>query len=496
MSSSNLVRIAYVKESSYGETPTGVKALLEVQDLTYTALKAGTQGNDISIEYLDTGVAGSEVVTVTGNKISVSMDSATSTATQIHTAILASDDAVALVTCTVTGTGSDAQTAAANTHLATGVGEFRTARFISEAYSGTPETAASQQIRTDRMSSGQVVTGLTVQGTHSFELAKETAVEDMMESAMYNSWDVMDLITRDMTIDIDGLTITAVTGSFVNDGLKVGDFVDLANFTDAENNKTVMLTSVTDLVLEFNGPAGMKDGAGTGTTLQRADKLTIGTSKKSLSIEKCFLDLTEKAINYKGMIANTMDLTVEYGSLIKGSFGFSGNGYEAVEDEDDFLTAAHYITAPETSNTLNGSVDMPFLSTDVGGEFATDSFCIQSLAVNMSNNLNPQNCIGRIEAEDYTPGTAAITVKLSSYLKNANWDLLAKKLSQESFAIGFQVSNADGWYAFYLPALQVSFDDPSSSGANQDISMDMSGTAKVGDDGGSALTIFRASTNT
>src|SRR5690606_25752701 len=69
-----------------------------------------------------------------------------------------------------------------------GSGNFKTARFTSEQYSGTPETTESAQIRTDRMSSGQIVTGLAVEGGHSFELAKEEAIEDFLESAMFNSW--------------------------------------------------------------------------------------------------------------------------------------------------------------------------------------------------------------------------------------------------------------------------------------------------------------------
>lgn len=47
-----------------------------------------------------------------------------------------------------------------------GAGNFETARFTSENLSGTPDTVESQQIRTDRMSSGQVVTGLQVAGTY------------------------------------------------------------------------------------------------------------------------------------------------------------------------------------------------------------------------------------------------------------------------------------------------------------------------------------------
>ena len=492
MSSSNLVRISYVKESTYGVTPASVKALLVVQDITYTAVNGGTEGNSITIQYADTATAGSETVTVTGNAILVGIEDGVSTATQVNTAIGGSAAALALVTRAITGVGGNAQIAAVATPLAGGSGEFKTARFISETLSGTPETTESQQIRTDRMSSGQVVTGLTVGGGHSFELAKEEAIEDFMESAMFNAWGTMALVTRNMTINATAKTITAVTGSFIADGLVVGDFITLANFTGPTNNTQVMVTDVTALVLEYAGPEGMVNGTGVGTTYKRADKLTIGATKKSLSIEKAFTDLTNKAINYRGMIAAQMSLSVQYGSLISGSFEMSGNDYQAVDLAADFMTYQSYISDPATTNTLNGSVDMPFLATDVTGVYETGAFCIQSLELNLSNNLTTQTCIGEAAPVDYNPGTAAIEVSLSSYLKDANWDMLARKLSQDSFAVGFQVKNSGGWYGFYMPAIQVSFEDPASGGQNQDISMDMSGTAKVGSGGESAITIYRS----
>lgn len=491
MSSSNLVRIAYVKEVTYGVTPPSVKASLVVQDITYTAVNGGTQGNSITIQYADTATAAAETVVVSGNAILVGIEDGVSTATQVLAAINGSAAALLLVSAAITGTAGDTQVTAASTPLAGGSGEFKTARFISEEYSGTPETTESQQIRTDRMSSGQVVTGLTVGGGHSFELAKEGAIEDFIESAMFNTWSSTSLVTRALTINNTAKTITAVSGSFVNEGLVVGDFITLGGFTAPGNNTQVMIVNVTALVLTYVGPTGMSDGTGATTTYRRADKITIGIDKQSLSVEKSFLDLTEKAINYKGMICSDMELNVEYGALINGSFSMSGNNYDPVDADTDFLTYQSYITDPATTNTLNGSVDMPFLATNVTGSFGVDDFCIQNLNISLANNLTTQTCIGKAAPEDYTPGTAQIEVSLSSYLKDGNWDFLARKLSQESFAIGFQVKNTDGWYAFYMPAVQVSFDDPASAGQNQDVTMDMSGTAKVGATGESALTIYR-----
>jgi hypothetical protein len=99
-----------------------IAATLVVQDLTYTSELFGVLGNAITIAYTTGGTAGAEVVTVVGNAISVKIQSGVSTANQIKTAVLASSAAIALVDVTVSGTGSNTQTAPTGpTHLAGGV---------------------------------------------------------------------------------------------------------------------------------------------------------------------------------------------------------------------------------------------------------------------------------------------------------------------------------------------------------------------------------------
>lgn len=94
------------------------QASLVKGDLTFTAVQSGFNGNDISIVFLDTGVAGAEVVTVVGKEITVSMDAGVSTATQIKTALDASTAAALLIsTAIASGQGAVAQAAFAEDNL-------------------------------------------------------------------------------------------------------------------------------------------------------------------------------------------------------------------------------------------------------------------------------------------------------------------------------------------------------------------------------------------
>lgn len=530
MSSSNLVRIGYKKETTMGITPSAIAAtgVLDLtNDITLTSKLKGSKRNANTFT-LNVGAAGSNpgasvLVSFTGTKSAVicevipndgtnngavAVDLTTAELVElINTGAVVGKtvtvtDAQALRTLqTATGGGATAlaEGGEGDGEVATfagGSGDFKTARFTSEQYSGTPETTESAQIRTDRMSSGQIVTGLTVEGGHNFELAKEEAIEDFMESAMFNTWQSSDQKPATMTIDVGAQSIARQTGSFADDGVVVGDFLKLTDFADEGNNVIVMVmeVGVGGVYIKYAGPAGMSNVSSDAANFQVCDKLSIGITKKPLTIEKTFLDLTDKALVYRGCLVSQMELNVEYGSLISGSFQTSGTDYESADAASEF---ASYLTDFEdaaTTNSLNGSVDMPFLATNVTGVWAQDAFCLQSLSISLNNNLTVQNCIGKAAPEDYSPGTAAISADLSSYLKDGNWGLLAKKLSQEPFSLGFMVKNVDGWYGFYIPALQVSFDDPQSGGANQEISMEMSGVAKVGANGESSLTIYREPT--
>lgn len=91
----------------------GVAASRAIGGVTSTAILMGSAGNSITIAYVAGGTAGSEVVTVTGNAISVSIEAGVSSITQVRTAINASAAAALLVLAS----GTSASTVAAQTAL-------------------------------------------------------------------------------------------------------------------------------------------------------------------------------------------------------------------------------------------------------------------------------------------------------------------------------------------------------------------------------------------
>ena len=104
----------FILPSGNGNSTT-IAANLVDGTITYTAVVSGPTGNNISIAYVGGATAGSEVVTVINNAITVKIAAGVSTGTQIATAVNLSSAATALVT--VTGTDASTRNVMAATNL-------------------------------------------------------------------------------------------------------------------------------------------------------------------------------------------------------------------------------------------------------------------------------------------------------------------------------------------------------------------------------------------
>ncbi len=100
------------------DTYPGVQSVAVIQDLTLTFTLPG-DNNSYSVQYLSGGTAGSEVVALNGSNIEITLDSGVSTATQVKAALDGSGISGS-VTTTISGTGSNPQTASGPVSFAGG----------------------------------------------------------------------------------------------------------------------------------------------------------------------------------------------------------------------------------------------------------------------------------------------------------------------------------------------------------------------------------------
>jgi hypothetical protein len=217
-------------------------------------------------------------------------------------------------------------------------------------------------------------------------------------------------------------------------------------------------------------PAGGADEVAA-PTISKYQKLSVGKDVVSFSMEKQFQDLTDKAIDYRGMLVNTMSIDMKYGAIAESTFGFMGNGYETPET---LMTAGRTVDAASTYQPINASSDVG--SVFIDGQIA--QFCVQNLKIDLSNGLNPQECMGTLAPRAYALGTAAVNVSGSAYLADENWDLMFKKLTQQPVSIAYMAGNEDGGIAVIVHGAQLTFPDPGSKGMDQQVSIEFSGSAK------------------
>jgi len=102
--------VAAFQASMNSVTPyAGAASTLTVQDLTFTFIAVG-DNNTYTMAYTSGATAGAEVVSISGTDVSVQIESGVSTATQIKAALDGDTSFSSVITTTITGTASNAQT--------------------------------------------------------------------------------------------------------------------------------------------------------------------------------------------------------------------------------------------------------------------------------------------------------------------------------------------------------------------------------------------------
>ena len=373
---------------------------------------------------------------------------------------------------------------------------LETARFISESLSGTPLTVESQALRVDRMSGGQVATGLEVGGSIDWELSAGTFFDDFFEAAMMSAWVAEETQADTVTLvpdpaDNQKATLTLGT-DFTN--IVVGTIVEL---NTAAGLVVVKVTSVDTPSTVFT-VATKRDELAVSESLDVSIPayLDIGSTKSSFLIGKAYTDVThdvsadEHSQTYTGELVSGFNVGATYGEIVQGLFNVMGNGY--LQEHPAFYqlveTDGGTVNPAEVTQPLNASIDVPIMTSD--NESTT--YCVESLTIELDNGLTPQNCIGKGAPTDYTLGTAAITVNASIYNSDTSYDqFMPAKLTQAPVSISTTMVNADGGFTFDLRAVQLTFPDPAATGRDESIMLEAQGVAKVGPNGESALRIYK-----
>lgn len=248
-------------------------------------------------------------------------------------------------------------------------------------------------------------------------------------------------------------TITRAAGSWLTDGVKVGDVGRLTAgvFNAANLNKNMQVTAVTALVLTavvLNASVLVPEGPIAAATFACPGKKTFapqaGHTDKSFSIEHWHPDVPASEV-FSGCKVNKISFNLPATGMATISIEFTGK--DATPGVAQYFTAPTAVTVTGTMAAVNGVVR---IGSAAGGTITSatiDISCAQSSEPGIGSNTTDQVATGRIIV------TGQITAKFDS---TAQRDAFYNE-TEVSAALAFTADNsaASDFIAFTMNRLKL-----------------------------------------
>lgn len=355
-------------------------------------------------------------------------------------------------------------------------------RLTGEGINYEIENITSDELRSDRMVSDTVQVGQTTSGNIDFELSFGT-YDSLMESALYSAFvpidsgNTSDVITAgasgsNLEISVSD-TGTITLGSAYTIDVAVGQWVYLNNATTPANNNYYRVTGVAGNVLTVSPLPDTTEVLEATSTLSssrlRNAPNAAGIVEKSFTVQKVFNDTTVPTYqNFTGMIADTMSLNFEVGSILSGSFGFMGRAADIGISQIAGATTVS-ATTTDVMNSVSNLNNIEFDDADT-------SASLLSMTLETTGNLRAQKAIGSLPSVGVGTGRLEITGSISLYFEDITE--YNKFLQNTSFKVSFRVNDSAG-NAYIVTLPKVKYEGMTMVAGGLDADIEMSGTYRA-----------------
>ena len=189
----------------------------------------------------------------------------------------------------------------------------------------------SQEKRTDGTKQFGRLGGKSVDGSFNSELTVGGAIDSMLEAVMRSTWVAAVAIDNtDMTsITTTTTTIIAAAGSWITEGVRVGDIVRLTGHSTAANNDiNLRVITVTASTLTIAGTApltanAVADTSFTLTILKKIVTNTAGPTRQSFSVDQYDQDIDLSEL-FLGCRVTGVRLSFRPGAFVQAQFTMVG----------------------------------------------------------------------------------------------------------------------------------------------------------------------------
>jgi len=260
-------------------------------------------------------------------------------------------------------------------------------------------------------------------------------------------------------------TFTTTTLDFTTLNLVVGQFFGTSGFVDSANNAVYEISAIAASTLTVVGTPLVTESA-PATSAISAKRLKNGVGRKSLLVEKSFVDVAEFG-SWRGMRAGTMSLTAESGSIVTGTISFTGK-----EGVPAAASVAGSTIAAGVTDALNATTNLG--SIEEGGALLTTA--LQSLEMEIANNLREKPQIGSKSPVDVGYGFIDVTGTITAYFEDrVLWE---KFVNHTASSLKFRLTDSNNnAMHFTIPRIFFSDGNPTAPGGNDDVLVPLEWTA-------------------
>lgn len=318
----------------------------------------------------------------------------------------------------------------------------------------TRDSLVSNELDGSRETSAIRTGNKQVSGEYSIELSSSSQ-DDLLAGAMTSSWvSGVSQTAVNVAVVASAKTFTRSTGSFITDGVEVGDLIA---FTDlAGNNKLpFVVTAVSATVVTGAGiPHVLEDQASTATDYKTGDTLGTGNLCKTYSILTWLKGKCGGADSYiltKGVEFTGFTVEQSVNAMVTGSFPFIGLSQEIV-------------SGPPAGSTFTIDFDAaPFASVDVSA-FNGDAQLklIDTFTITNDNGASAQFELGNQSVAFVERGRAANTFSLAGKMYDTS--MLNLFLNETQVTLTSILSGQDGAMSFTLNSAEITSATPEIGG--------------------------------
>lgn len=311
----------------------------------------------------------------------------------------------------------------------------------------------SDELDDSREISGIRVGNEQAQGEFSVELS-QSSQDDLIANAMSSAW-VSGLAETavEVTVLASAKTFTRTAGSYVTDGVLVGDLIQFVDLT-GNNALPFIVTAVSALVVTGAGiNITLTDEVVTGD-YNTGDKIGTGSDCSTMSIMTWLqggCGTVDKYIITKGVEFTGFSFEIAVNAQVTGSFPLLGRSQE-------FLTAA-----PAGSTFAADVTTRAFAGVD--GKVLLDGVLkalVTSSTITNDNEASAQFELGDKGVSFVERGRATNTVSMSAFMDDT--DLVQAFINETQTAFYIILAGPDGAMSFSIPSAFLTAATPEIGG--------------------------------